>query len=86
MVQDLITQLSDRGHNQIKHITFCDKERISEKRSGLDIYSSNLISYTLTDFRSWQESTSLEKHHFWCWIVWYHRFLVGFDTLNRSQI
>ena len=54
MVQDLITQLSDRGHSKIKHITFCDKERKSEKRSGLDIYSSNLISYTLTDFRSWQ--------------------------------
>jgi len=32
----------------------------------------------------WQESTSLEKHQFWCWIVWYHRFLVGFDNLNLS--
>jgi hypothetical protein len=28
-------------------------EWISEKLSGLDIYSSNLISINLTDFMSW---------------------------------
>ena len=30
-------------------------EWISEKRFGLDIYSPNLISVNLMDFRSWQD-------------------------------
>jgi len=26
--------------------------------------------------------TSLEKHQFWCWDAWYHRFLLNWDNLN----
>jgi len=24
----------------------------------------------------WQENTILGKHQFWCWIVWYQKFLL----------
>ena len=42
-----------------------DQKWISEKRSGLDIFRSNLIPVNLTDFRSWQEITSFDKPDFY---------------------
>ena len=35
-------------------------EWISEKRSGLDIYGSNLICVNLADFTSWQDNATFE--------------------------
>jgi len=37
---------------------------ISEKQSGLDIYSPNLISVSLADFASWTEIEGFESWFF----------------------
>ena len=53
--KNLIMQLPNTRYDMILHHNIVGYENDIFKKLGLDIYSSNLISVNLIDFRSWQD-------------------------------